>query len=83
MNCYVYKSSTRADTYVFLRERDATGLLPHELVRALGTLVFVMELAITPGRRLARIDAEDLRTALVERGFHIQFPPDDHPHNAG
>lgn len=83
MHCYVYKSSLRAETYVFLRDRDATHRLPMDLGHALGNLEFIMELELTPGRRLARIDADDLRAALDQRGFHIQFPPGEPLHNAG
>ncbi|RYD15897.1 MAG: YcgL domain-containing protein [Lysobacteraceae bacterium] len=75
MQCFVYRSSARADTYVFLRGRDDSGVLPRELAAALGPLVFVLELELVPGRRLARIGADELRDALVERGFHVQFPP--------
>jgi uncharacterized protein len=81
MHCFIYKSSSKAGTYVFLRERDATQLLPRELALTLGELVFVMELELTPERRLARIDAATLRTALAERGFHIQLPPGEWRHN--
>lgn len=75
MQCFVYRSSARADTYVFLRGRDDSSVLPRELAAALGPLVFVLELELVPGRRLARIGADELRDALVERGFHVQFPP--------
>ena len=81
MHCFIYKSSSKAGTYVFLRERDATQLLPRELALTLGELVFVMELELTPERRLARIDAATLRTALAERGFLIQLPPGEWRHN--
>lgn len=81
MHCYVYKSSSKAETYVFLRERDATRVLPRELASALGELRFVMDLELTPERRLARIDVATLRAALAERGFHIQLPPGEWQHN--
>lgn len=81
MHCYVYKSSSKAETYVFLRERDATQVLPRELASAIGELSFVMDLELTPERRLARIDVATLRAALAERGFHIQLPPSEWQHN--
>lgn len=81
MHCYVYKSSSKAKTYVFLRERDATQVLPRELASALGELEFVMDLELTPERRLARIDVATLRAALSERGFYIQLPPGEWQHN--
>jgi len=48
MQCFVYKSLRRADTYVYLRERDAFELLPAPLAATLGPLNFVIELALSP-----------------------------------
>lgn len=75
MHAYVYKSSRKADTYVYLRERDRFALLPEPLRDGLGALVFVLEVALTPQRKLARADAAVVRTHLAERGFHVQMPP--------
>ena len=74
MQAFVYKSLRKPDTYLYLRERDAFGLLPEEVRAPLGKLEFVMELALTPGRRLARVDAGVVRENLAGRGFHLQFP---------
>ena len=81
MHCYIYKSTAKGETYVFLRERDGTHVLPRELASALGELAFVMDLELTPERRLARIDVATLQSALAERGFHIQLPPSEWQHN--
>lgn len=75
MQAYVYKSRRRADTYVFLAERDGFSRLPAAVAQGLGQLEFVLEVALTPERRLARADAEVVRANLAAQGFHIQFPP--------
>ena len=36
---------------------------------------FVLEVALTPERRLAQADAALVRANLAERGFHLQLPP--------
>jgi len=74
MQAFVYKSLRKPDTYVYLRERDAFGLLPEQVLAPLGQLVFVMELALTAERKLARADAAVVRRNLAEHGFHLQFP---------
>jgi uncharacterized protein YcgL (UPF0745 family) len=74
MQAFVYKSLRKADTYVYLRERDAFALLPETVLAPLGQLAFVMEVALTPERKLARADAELVRQNLATRGFHLQFP---------
>ena len=76
MRCFVFKSLRKADTYVYLADREGAGLLPPPLQAALGELAFVMELDLPPGRKLAREDADKVRENLAARGFHIQFPPD-------
>jgi uncharacterized protein YcgL (UPF0745 family) len=74
MRAFVYKSLRKPDTYLYLRERDAFALLPEAVRAPLGELAFVMELALTPERKLARADAELVRNNLATRGFHLQFP---------
>jgi uncharacterized protein YcgL (UPF0745 family) len=75
MQAYVYKSLRKADTYVYLGARDDFARLPDPLRTQLGNLQFVLELALTPERKLAREDATVVRENLVARGFHLQFPP--------
>jgi uncharacterized protein YcgL (UPF0745 family) len=75
MQAYVYKSLRKADTYVYLRARDDFARLPEPLRSQLGNLQFVLELALTPERRLAREDVAVVRENLASRGFHLQFPP--------
>ncbi len=75
MRAFVYKSLKKADTYVFLAERDAFTQLPEALQAQLGTLQFVLEVLLTPERKLAREDAQVVRNNLAARGFHLQFPP--------
>jgi len=76
MHAYVYKSQRRADTYVFLAARDDFDRVPEPLRARLGALQFVLDVALVPGRRLARADADEVRAALAQRGFFLQLPPD-------
>lgn len=75
MQAYVYKSQRKDDTYVYLAQRDAFTQLPEPLRTQLGPLRFVLEVALTPERQLARGDVAVVRENLAARGFHIQFPP--------
>ena len=75
MHAYVYKSQRRADTYVYLAKRDAFDRLPEPLRTQLGELGFVLEVELSPERRLAREDPAEVRANLAARGFHLQFPP--------
>ncbi|MCW5581129.1 MAG: YcgL domain-containing protein [Luteimonas sp.] len=75
MHAYVYKSLRRADTYGFLAARDDFERLPEPLRTQLGPLRFVLDVALAPGRTLARENPEEVRANLAARGFHLQFPP--------
>ena len=75
MKAYVYRSAKQADTYVYLAQRDAFGMLPPPLAARLGALEFALEVDLAPGRKLAREDPEVVRTNLAAHGFHVQFPP--------
>ena len=74
MQAYVYKSLKKADTYVYLAARDDFTRLPEPLRTQLGTLEFVLDVALTPERKLAREDVAVVRGNLVSRGFYLQFP---------
>jgi uncharacterized protein YcgL (UPF0745 family) len=75
MHAFVYKSPRKADTYVYLAARDDFERLPGPIRQQLGTLQFVLEVELTPERRLARADAAVVRANLAAQGFHLQFPP--------
>ncbi|MEO8160485.1 MAG: YcgL domain-containing protein [Arenimonas sp.] len=74
MQAFVYKSLRKLDTYLYLRESAAFGLVPDAVLAPLGRLEFVMELALPAGRQLARVDAQVVRENLAGRGFHLQLP---------
>ncbi len=74
MHAYVYKSLVKADSYLYLRERDAFGLVPDGVRMPLGRLQFVLEVALTPERQLAREDVRVVMANLRDRGFHLQRP---------
>ena len=74
MQAYVYKSLKKADTYVYLAARDDFTRLPGPLRTQLGALEFVLDVSLTPERKLAREDAAVVRDNLALRGFHLQFP---------
>lgn len=75
MHAYVYKSPRRADTYLYLAARDGFDRVPDALREELGALQFVLDVALTPERRLARVDAATVRANLAAHGFHLQLPP--------
>jgi uncharacterized protein YcgL (UPF0745 family) len=79
MICAVYRSERKADTYLYVlkQEDEAKNLevVPEALVKPLGQLTHVMDIDLSNRGRLARIDIDELRKALQEKGLYIQMPP--------
>ncbi len=75
MQCWIYKGSRRAETYLYLRAEGETSTVPAALLEAMGTLEFVMELTLSPERTLARASAEQVIRDLEQNGYYLQMPP--------
>lgn len=75
MQAYVYKSQRKQDTFVYLAKPDDFDVLPEPLKTSLAPFAFLLEVALTPDRRLAQVDAAQVRANLAENGFHLQLPP--------
>ena len=74
--CKVYRSGHRAETYLYLAHDRAWADLPDDLRCTFGEPEFVMHLNLAPGRRLARVAAEDVLAALAAEGYFLQLPPE-------
>lgn len=77
MNCYVYKSRRKPDTYVYLREDDGGAALPEAIRQLLQPLERVMALQLHAWRKLARENPLVVMESLERQGFHLQLPPPD------
>jgi len=77
MRCVVYKSQLKPDTYLFVRADGDFEPVPAPLRETLGGLAKVMDLELTAERKLARVDAVEVMSALQSRGYYLQMPPAD------
>ncbi len=77
MQCFVYKSLKKNEAYLYLRVRDDFDVVPEALRNMMGTMQFVLELELSPARKLARVDAVSVITQLQSAGFFVQMPPPD------
>ena len=75
MQCAIYKSNKKADTYLYVQEEGNFSRVPQDLLSLLGRLDLVMTLALTPDRMLARADPDQVRQQLETRGYYLQLPP--------
>lgn len=75
MKTWVYKSTRRADTYLYIDREDDFTRVPSTLLDLMGPLDFVLEVDLSARRKLARADIGEVRSLLAERGFFVQMPP--------
>ncbi|MCP5159874.1 MAG: YcgL domain-containing protein [Gammaproteobacteria bacterium] len=79
MQCAIYKSRRKQDTYLYLAIKDDFSRLPEPLLKLLGEPVHVMDLELHPERRLAQEDVAEVLRNLRERGWHLQMPRQEWP----
>lgn len=70
----VYKSSKKADTYLYIAKRDDFSPVPKPLIETFGKAKFVMLVPLTK-RDLATADKEKVMAKIREQGFYLQMPP--------
>lgn len=74
MQCAIYKSLKKQDTYLYMASKDDFSKVPESLLKLLGTPIYVMDLDLSPERKLAQEDAAEVLRNLQERGWHLQMP---------
>lgn len=70
----VFRSSRKADTYLFVRRGHDWETLPTELRGVFGEPVHAMDLLLTPERKLARTTGQEVLDAITNQGFYLQLP---------
>ncbi len=78
MECFVYRSSKKSDTYIYMQDEDKLSELPDALDRLLGKLEFVMKVDLDSRSQLANAEIEDVREQVNKQGFYIQLPRELH-----
>lgn len=74
MQCFVYASLRKAESFLWLSVRDDFSVMPEPLALMLGDLKFVLEVQLDPHRKLPREDIELVLENLRDRGWHLQLP---------
>lgn len=77
MQCAIYKSRKKQDTYLYLAAKDDFSRVPEPLLQLIGQPVHVLDLELSPDRKLAQENAAEVLRNLQERGWHLQMPRQD------
>ncbi len=75
MLCFIYKSLKKEQLYLYVDKKDDFSKVPEALFNSFGKMEFVMDLELTPERKLAKEDAGKVLDSLKEKGFFVQLPP--------
>jgi len=77
--CWVYRSPRKQEMYIYLAQEDGFDTLPAALLERFGEPILVIELELSPDRKLAREDVGKVMANLRDQGFHLQMPPQLQP----
>lgn len=77
--CWIYRGVRRGDMYLYLAKKDGFEVAPKALIEKMGRLRLVMELELSPGRKLARANVDEVMKSLEHKGYYLQLPPADMP----
>ncbi|VAW74937.1 hypothetical protein MNBD_GAMMA12-2467 [hydrothermal vent metagenome] len=75
MQCFVYRSTKKRDTYIYVERKGDFLKIPDKLQTMLGNLEFVMNLELSEKRSLANANPEHVMQLLGEQGYYLQLPP--------
>lgn len=73
--CSIYKSSKKEEMYLYVRKTEALTRVPEALLALFGRPKLFGTLMITPDKKLARVEAIQVLSDIVEKGFYLQMPP--------
>ena len=71
----VFKSLKKLDTYLYLDKSQNFEELPSALRDSFGQYELVLEMELSPERKLARADANQVLADIASKGFYLQLPP--------
>jgi hypothetical protein len=75
MNCQIFRSKKKDETYLFLAKNQSFDDLPEDLRATFGEPVYVMALKLSSKSRLARVETQSVLESLRKRGYFLQLPP--------
>ena len=76
MNCTIYRSSSRAYTYLYLAEGKELEDLPDFLLEKFGPAEVCLELNLNQRQKLAQADLNTVKNQLLSKGYYLQLPPE-------
>lgn len=73
--CEIYRCSKKEGMYIYIDKQQGLDSLPTALKQRAGKMELAMTLVLTPDKKLARAQAQDVLVAIANQGFYLQMPP--------
>lgn len=77
MLCYVYKSSKKEGVYLYVETKNMIDELPEELKNLTGKLELALTFKLTEDRKIQKVQAIDVMTAIKEKGYFLRIDSKD------
>ena len=77
MKCWIYKGHKKANTYLYVTEKDNFSAVPESLLQLLGELKLVIHVDLAEKKKLALADIDQVRGKLQTDNYFLQMPPGD------
>lgn len=77
VSCRVYKSSNKAQTYLYVKTNCTLDTLPEGLITLLGELTPFLTLELNASTKLAQVNVVDVINQLNENSYFLQLPPNE------
>ncbi len=72
--CEIFKSSRKDEMYLYVDKRQGLKHVPEALMATFGKPVAVLTMILTADKKLSRVKAEEVISAIDEQGFYLQMP---------
>jgi len=73
--CSVFKSPKKQEMYLYVERKKGIAALPETLKNLFGEPNHVLDMILTPKKKLARVDAQKVLDEIRIHGFYLQMPP--------
>jgi uncharacterized protein YcgL (UPF0745 family) len=73
--CDVYKSTKKAEVYLYVDRAEGLDRVPESLILELVDPEVCFSFKLTPDRKLARGNSISVIKNLKEQGYYLQMPP--------
>ncbi|QIQ21762.1 YcgL domain-containing protein [Zophobihabitans entericus] len=77
MWCFIYRSTKKMGSYLYIEKENDFSPVPEELMKLFGKPVFAMKLYLDDARKLAAATPQEIKQKMAEQGYFLQMLRED------